>query len=84
MFGGNMEARVYQQCLIPNENHHDDSPVAEILHESYYECKIYISLWSTTACTAADVPSHKQHPKEGGTLATIGILAFVGMAMYVN
>ena len=78
-----MEARVYQHCLHPNSNHQSDQPYAEILHESYYECRIFVSLWSTTACTAEPEPGNKKHPKEGGTIATFGVLAFVGMAMYV-
>ena len=76
-----MEARIYQHCLVPSDTHQDDQPYAKILHESYYECKIYVSLWSTAACTTSPDPA-KKHPKQGGTIATIGILVFVGMACY--
>eukprot|EP00729_Bicosta_minor_P016877 gene16877-6806_t len=72
LFGGNMEARIYQHCLVPNDTHKNDEPYAEILHES---------LWSTTACIAQP-PANKKHRGEGGTLATLGILVFVGMAAY--
>ena len=34
LFGGNMEARIYQHCLVPNDTHKNDEPYAEILHES--------------------------------------------------
>lgn len=79
MFGGiPMQARIYQMCQTDNH----DTPTVSVLHESYYECKIYLGLSSHLACTAD--PDPKKQGFEVGTLAVVGCLVGLSFVVYLG
>ena len=79
MFGGiPMQARVYQLCQTDDH----DTPTVSVLHESYYECKIYLGLHSHLACT--DDPKNQKNWAGEGGLAVAGSLIFVAFVIYMT
>ena len=85
MFGGiPMQARIYQMCQTDDH----DTPTVSVLHESYYECKIYLGLHSHLACTP-DAPERKEWKGEGalaisGTLIFVAFVIYMGVGSYYN
>lgn len=52
MFGGTMESRIYQTC-----NPNAAQPFTEMLHESYYDCQVFVNVKSKAACGGGSGPS---------------------------
>merc|ERR1719272_3607 len=79
MFGGSMTSRIYHVCSSQSAQ-----PFTSIVHESYYDCEVFIALHSQAACSgSAPAPGPGPSPPPGQPGGQTGevIGADVGMAL---
>eukprot|EP00729_Bicosta_minor_P018418 gene18418-376_t len=57
MFGGSMTSRIYQVCSSGAT-----TPFSSIVHESYYDCEVFIALHSQAACSGGNFPPSPPGP----------------------
>ena len=72
MFGGSMTSRIYQVCSSGAT-----TPFSSIVHESYYDCEVFIALHSQAACSGGNFPPSKKR-----LLVLVLVLLFLSLSPF--